>query len=188
MDELDKISDSPKGEEITGILTHLTDTTQNDKFHDKYFSSLDFDLSKTLFIFSYNDESKINKILKDRLYRIQTDSFTNKDKLTICKNYIIPKIEKNLNFEKGNIILNDEVLEYIINNYTEKEEGVRNLKRCIEIIFTKINLFRLSKKNNYLFKNIDYFEIKFPFEITISIINKIINKSKLNENYINMYT
>ena len=36
-DELDKISETPKGEEIAGILTHLTDTTQNDKFHDKYF-------------------------------------------------------------------------------------------------------------------------------------------------------
>ena len=60
-DELDKISDTPKGEEITGILTHLTDTTQNSQFHDKYFSNVDFDLSKVLFIFSYNDEkSKSN--------------------------------------------------------------------------------------------------------------------------------
>ena len=58
-DELDKVSDTPKGEEIIGILTHLTDTTQNSKFHDKYFSELDFDLSRCMFIFSYNDESKI---------------------------------------------------------------------------------------------------------------------------------
>ena len=45
-DELNKVSSTPKGEEITGILTHLTDTSQNDKFHDKYFSSIDFDLIK----------------------------------------------------------------------------------------------------------------------------------------------
>ena len=45
-DELDKISETPKGEEIVGILTHLTDTTQNSKFHDKYFAELDFDLSR----------------------------------------------------------------------------------------------------------------------------------------------
>ena len=51
-DELDKVSDTPKGEEIIGILTHLTDTSQNDKFHDKYFSEIEFDLSKVLFIFS----------------------------------------------------------------------------------------------------------------------------------------
>ena len=54
-DELDKISDTPKGEEIAGILTHLTDTSQNSQFHDKYFAEIDFDLSKCLFIFSYND-------------------------------------------------------------------------------------------------------------------------------------
>ena len=54
-DELDKISDTPRGQEIIGILTHLTDTTQNSQFHDKYFSEVDFDLSKCLFIFSYND-------------------------------------------------------------------------------------------------------------------------------------
>jgi ATP-dependent Lon protease len=62
-DELDKISETPKGEEIVGILTHLTDSTQNSQFHDKYFSEVEFDLSKCLFIFSYNDETKINPIL-----------------------------------------------------------------------------------------------------------------------------
>ena len=61
LDELDKVSTTNKGEEITGILTHLTDTTQNTNFHDKHFSTIDFDISKALFIFSYNDESKINK-------------------------------------------------------------------------------------------------------------------------------
>ena len=47
-DELDKISDTPRGEEIIGILTHLIDATQNNNFHDKYFSEIDFDLSKAL--------------------------------------------------------------------------------------------------------------------------------------------
>ena len=85
-DELDKISDTPKGEEITGILTHLTDTTQNSQFHDKYFSNLDFDVSKALFIFSYNHEEKVNPILKDRMYRIKTDGYDKKDKRVIAKN------------------------------------------------------------------------------------------------------
>ena len=187
MDELDKISDSPKGEEITGILTHLTDTTQNDKFHDKYFSTLDFNLSKTLFIFSYNDESKINPILKDRLYRVQTEGFTKNDKLIIAKKYIIPKIEKNLKFEENNIQFDDDTINYIIEKFTENEKGVRNLKRCFEIIFTKINLFRLSKKKNYLFKDKDYLEIKFPFKVTKKVIDKVIIKSKINECCINMY-
>jgi hypothetical protein len=82
-DELDKVSETPKGEEITGILTHLTDTSQNNKFHDKYFAEIDFDLSRCLFIFSYNDESRVNPILRDRMYRIQTKGYSEKDKLII---------------------------------------------------------------------------------------------------------
>ena len=74
-DELDKVSDTPRGEEIIGILTHLTDTSQNSQYHDKYFSEISFDLSKCLFIFSYNDESKVNPILRDRMYRIMTKGY-----------------------------------------------------------------------------------------------------------------
>ena len=57
--------------EIIGILTHLTDPSQNDHFNDKYFSGIDFDLSKVLFIFSYNDYNKIDPILADRIHRIK---------------------------------------------------------------------------------------------------------------------
>ena len=53
-DELDKVSQTAKGEEITNILMHITDATQNNHFNDKYFSGIDFDLSKALFIFSFN--------------------------------------------------------------------------------------------------------------------------------------
>ena len=63
-DELDKISDSARGQKIASLLTHLTDTTQNNQFQDKFFSGIEFDLSKCLFIFSYNDETKVNPILK----------------------------------------------------------------------------------------------------------------------------
>ena len=74
-DELDKISDTTKGDEITHMLTHLTDPSQNSLFQDNYFPGVNLDLSKALFIFSYNDESKVNKILKDRMYVIHTKGF-----------------------------------------------------------------------------------------------------------------
>jgi ATP-dependent Lon protease len=97
-DELDKISDTPRGEEIVSILTHLTDTTQNCQFHDKYFSEVDFDLSKCLFIFSYNDESKVNSILKDRMYRIQTKGYDTKEKVIIARKHLLPKIREQVSF------------------------------------------------------------------------------------------
>ena len=175
-DELDKVSDTPKGEEIIGILTHLIDSTQNGQFHDKYFSEIDFDLSKALFIFSYNDESKINPILRDRMYRISTKGYDEKDKTEIANNYLLPKICKELKFENDNIKFDNDVLEYIIEKYTEKEEGVRNFKRCLEIIHTKLNLYRLMKPESKLFKNDKALTVEFPFILTKDIIDKLIKK------------
>jgi len=186
-DELDKISETPKGEEITGILTHLTDTTQNTQFHDKYFSNIDFDLSKVLFIFSYNDESKINPILKDRMYRIHTKGYDSKQKITIAKDYLIPKIEKNIKFEKGQILIPDQTLTYIINTYTESEKGVRNLKRCLEILYTKINLYTLMKEDSKLFDGEEIIKVEYPFNVTESIVKKLIKKTDANQIPFGMY-
>ena len=174
MDELDKISDTPKGDEITGILTHLTDTTQNDKFHDKYFSNIDFNLNKVVFIFSYNDEKRINPILKDRMYRIETKGYDTKQKVVIARDYLIPKIERNVNFDKGQIIIPQDTIEHLIGNSTENEKGVRNLKRCLEIIYTKLNLYRLMKPDSTLFNKEKALKVEFPFTVKKDIIDKLI--------------
>ena len=186
-DELDKISETPKGEEITGILTHLTDTTQNNCFHDKYFANMDFDLSKSLFIFSYNDESKVNPILKDRMYRIHTAGYVSKEKITIAKKYLIPKIEKNVNFKSEDITITDEALIKIIDGFTDKEKGVRNLKRCLEIIYTKLNLYRLMKPDSKLFEKENTIKVTFPFTVTAEVINKLIKLGETNNVPFGMY-
>lgn len=162
-DELDKISETPRGEEIAGILTHLTDTTQNSQFHDKYFAEINFDLSKCLFIFSYNDESKVNPILKDRMYRIMTKGYNQKEKTIISNNYLLPRIRDQVKFASEDIIIPDSTLHYIIENHCNKEDGVRNLKRCLEIIHTKLNLYRLMRPNSNLFHEDMSFKVVFPF-------------------------
>ena len=175
-DELDKISDSPKGEEITGILTHLTDTSQNQQFHDKFFSEIDFDLSKCLFIFSYNDESRVNPILRDRMYRIQTDGYTDKEKTVIAKTHLLPKIREQVKFKEEDILIDDEVLSHIVNEYTEKEKGVRNFKRCLEIIYTKLNLYRLMKPDSKLFDKEQDIKVEFPMTVTKEVVKKMIKR------------
>lgn len=166
-DELDKISDTPKGEEIASILTHLTDTSQNSQFHDKYFTEVDFDMSKCLFIFSYNDESKVNPILKDRMYSIQTKGYEAKEKIIIARKHLLPKIREQVNFQEGDIVIPDKTLEYIIGNneFCKEEKGVRNLKRCLEIIYTKLNLFRLVKPGANMFEQDMKLDVKFPFTV-----------------------
>ena len=117
-DELDKISDTTKGDEIIHMLTHLTDPSQNNLFQDNYFPGVNLDLSKALFIFSYNDESKVNKILKDRMYVIHTKGFKTDDKIKICNEYLIPDIFSTFAFSKEEIVFSDEIIKTVIEKYT----------------------------------------------------------------------
>ena len=182
-DELDKVSETQKGDEIIHLLTHLTDPSQNSLFQDNYFPGIHIDLSKALFIFSFNDETRVDRILKDRMYVINTKGFKPKDKVNICNEYILPELTETFVFNKDDIVFTEEALLYIIENYTHKEEGVRNLKRCLETIIAKINIYNLSKNENYD-KNIPLdFEIenfKLPLTINKDIIEKLISKKEDN--------
>jgi ATP-dependent Lon protease len=154
IDEVDKISRTEHGKEIVGILTHLLDPAQNDCFQDKYFTGIDLDLSKALFILSYNDVDAIDKILLDRVHRIKFNSLSLEDKLVICKTHILPEVYKKMGLEDM-ISFNDDVLKFIIEEYTS-ESGVRKLKEILFEIVGEINLDVL--KNN----DKDY---EFPIKI-----------------------
>jgi ATP-dependent Lon protease len=138
-DELDKVSHGYRGDEIIGILTHLTDSSQNERFNDRYFGEIDLNLSKALFIFSYNDESLINPILKDRMITIRVNGYTTSDKICIARDYLIPELLKDYKRNVEDIVFNDDIIEKIIHKVT-KEEGVRNLKRGIESIISWLNM------------------------------------------------
>ena len=140
-DELDKVSETPKGEEINNLLIHLTDGSQNDRFQDKYFTGIDLNLSRCLFIFSHNDHSRVSPILRDRMYNIQVDGFGLKEKLVIAEQYLVSQALREVNlFEK--IGISKEILTHIIESFTGEEKGVRELKRCIQTMISKVNLLR----------------------------------------------
>ena len=162
-DELDKISETKNGDEVVGLLTHLTDPSQNNSFHDKYFSGIDFDLSKCFFIFSFNDEKKINPILKDRIKIINLKGFGTKDKIEIAKKYSIPKICKNIGFSGKDLVLTDEVLEEMIEKYAP-ESGVRKLEKCIETLIMKLNLYSMTNDSKNLSRE-EEIKIEKPYKI-----------------------
>jgi ATP-dependent Lon protease len=187
-DELDKLSETPKGEEILNILVHLTDSQQNEKFQDKYFSEIEFNLKRCLLIFSYNDPSKISPVLLDRMYKIKTDGYSNKEKIIICNDYLLPKIRQEMKFKIDDIYIPNEVLNYLLEKYNLNEKGMRNIKRCLEIIYSKLNLFRLMKPETNLFKDDIKLNITFPITITIDIIDKLIkNKENMETSKMMMY-
>ena len=137
IDEFDKESKSEQGKEITGILTHLLDSSQNDEFEDKYFG-IKLNLSKALIIVSYNDPNNINKVLLDRIHRVKFDNLTMDDKLIIARKYIIPEIERKMGFD-NTVIITDEILSEIINLYTS-EPGVRKFKEILFDLYGSINV------------------------------------------------
>lgn len=167
VDELDKVSKTENGKEIIGIFTHLIDQTQNDSFQDKYFSGINLDLSKALFIFSYNDPEQIDRILLDRIHRIRFDNLTLDDKMVIVRKYILPEVNKKMGFE--NIVeITDEIIEYIIENYTV-EPGVRKLKELLFDLYGEINIEVLKCNDN----------ISLPIQITVEILEtKYLKKYK----------
>jgi ATP-dependent Lon protease len=173
-DELDKVSDTARGQEIIGVLTHLTDTSQNSQFHDKYFSEIELDLSKCLFIFSYNDENLVNPILRDRMYRIRTKGYDLKEKTIIARNYMLPKIREQVGFGPDDIVFSDDVLGHIISNQAKGEEGVRNLKRSLEIIHTKLNLYRLVKSGTQMFSKEMGLNVSFPYTLTKKDVDTLV--------------
>ena len=184
IDELDKVSKTEHGKEIIGILTHLIDSTQNTCFQDKYFNGIDLDLSKALFIFSYNDVSAIDRILLDRIHRIQFDHLTLEDKLDITRKHLLPEIEKKMGIG-GCIEISDENIIYIIENYTS-EPGIRKFKELLFEIVGEINLsclknydtielpIRISNdeiKTKYLKERHEKLEKTIPIVSSVGVIN-----------------
>lgn len=188
-DELDKISGTPHGEEIASILIHLTDRTQNSQFHDRYFSGIEFDVSQCLFVFSFNDITQINPILRDRMQVIHCSGYTAKEKQSILEQYVWPDLLQRLNFTKEDILLTDEASKFIISEYSAKEEGVRTLIRTAEAIITRLNMLRIADEEtmkDYKF----YTKVEFPLCLKESIIKTLLadTNTKEPETWRTMYT
>lgn len=162
-DELDKVSSTKKGEEITGILTHLTDPTQNEKFNDKYFGEIDLNLSRCLVIFSYNNDSLINPILKDRLITIHVEGYKKPEKKIIAQRYLLPELFKTYSFMEGDVYIGEEVIELVIELVAE-EDGVRNLKRGLDCMLGWINMKRYTEG------------LVFPYTVTCDFVHKYLKK------------
>lgn len=165
-DELDKISTTSHGEEVSNLLVHLTDFTQNHKFQDNYFGDIDLDLSKCFFVFSYNNEENVSPILRDRMIKIKANSYTLSDKLNLAKDYVIPKIYKEFGFKPEELIIEDAVIHYVINK-VDDEDGARNMKRGLEEVIGSLNYKRILGQL-----------AEFPIHITQKVVDEylIINK------------
>ena len=137
MDELDKVSTCHKGQEIIHQLIHLTDPSQNSHFQDRYFGNIDIDLSHVTFIFSYNDASNINHILRDRITEVQTSGFTMTDKIQIAEQFLVPSVCREIGMP--GVSFSQETIRHMVEAYTY-EGGVRKIKELIFDVCRSLNV------------------------------------------------
>ena len=191
-DELDKVSASHRGEEIYNFLCHLTDFSQNTSFHDKYYDGIDIDISKAIFIFSFNDVSRINPILLDRLHIIHTKGFGTDEKTTIASDFLLPELTKEIGLSAEDIIFPHDNLRHIASEFCKDEQGVRKLKRIIESILTKINILRFTKCEDETEEKIklpyDIPNMQFPLTISYEILDKLLKDlTREDQSFLRMY-
>ena len=184
-DELDKISTTPKGEEVQNMLIHLTDPVQNEDFEDKYLAGVPLDLSKVMFVFSGNDVNKIDRVLMDRMMHIQLQGYNQKDKLAIAENFLVPTALKDVGLTEK-VAISKEVLEHMLREYANEETGVRELKRCVEQIAQKINMLRIFNAKELPFHIKDF---QLPFVVKKDHIDLFLKKkSSVDVSFKAMYT
>ena len=170
-DELDKTCYHHGINEIAQVLIHVIDQTTNAEFNDKFFQDVTFPLNKVLFVFSFNDKQKIDRILLDRMEIIDVQAYTTDDKIKIVNDYLLAEIKEDFCFDL-NVTISPEMIEYLIINYT-REPGVRSIKRKLEKIFLKMNKDRIFGTKP--FENPKMTDI----EITQDLIDKYLTKPNL---------
>ena len=185
-DEVDKISTTPKGEEVQHLLIHLTDPVQNDDFEDKYLSGIPIDLSRVMFVFSANDLNRIDKTLLDRFTLVQLQGYSQKDKFAIAENYLLPAALKDVDLAEKVSVTKD-AMQYILDEYAKEETGVRELKRALESIAQKLNMLRMFNTKDLPFHIKDF---ALPFIVKKEHIDLFLKKKKptMDESALRMYT
>lgn len=165
IDEIDKITKDYHGDPASALLDVL-DKEQNNIFTDNYIEE-EFDLSEVMFILTANTVSTIPEALRDRLEIIELSSYTLYEKISICTNYLIPKLLKEHNIPKERFQITTEAIQKIILSYT-KEAGARELERQIATICRKVVINMLSNDSKLL------------YIIEENDIEKYLGKSKYN--------
>ncbi len=139
LDELDRVADLAR-HDIMGVLVELLDPEQNKAFLDHYLD-VPFDLSEVFFIATANNTGNVATAVMDRMEPISMPAYTDDDKITIAKNYLLPRAAAEAGLPDGSLVIDSEVWPLVVRPLGY-DAGIRTLQRTIQSLVrqTALNL------------------------------------------------
>ncbi|MCS7092348.1 MAG: AAA family ATPase [Patescibacteria group bacterium] len=135
LDEIDRVTEQGRSS-IMGVLVELLDPTQNKEYVDHYID-YPFDLSEVLFVATSNNTQTISTAVMDRLEPISMPSYSDNDKITIAKNYMMPRIRRNMGIDEQMLVINDDVWPLLVRPFGF-DAGMRTLERTLQGVARKV--------------------------------------------------
>lgn len=135
LDEIDRVSDVARGE-IMGVLVELLDPEQNMSFIDHYID-YPFDLSQVMFVATANNTTNISTAVMDRLEPILMPSYTDAEKITIARDYVLPRQLQLAALPPDSVHIDDAVWPKLVRPLGF-DAGIRTIERTIEGMVRKI--------------------------------------------------
>lgn len=157
-DEYEKVLSNKS---ISALMLHITDPSQNSEFRDNYFSELTIDLSHIWFIYAMNSLPK-DEALRDRIYYIEIEDYSSREKITIVRDYILKKTLFNSGLNENDIVFDTETIKYLVNQLSN-EKGLRTLEKVVMDIVNKLKFLEMHQDN----------EGNLPFDLSFKINRKV---------------
>ncbi len=178
LDEADKISNETGGADVSRIIMDITCETQNNCFHDNHYLGIDFDLSKAIFIFAYNNGDLIDPTLMDRITNIKMKGYNVEEKKNICRQYTIEEMADKVGMKHDDVIFSNKIIKHIINTYAYHEKGVRSLRKAIQQIYMKLNILRFKDIHPNVMGQSYIQGLKFPLILNKKIVDILLKDMK----------
>lgn len=134
LDEIDRVDEAARAT-IMGVLVELLDPEQNSRYTD-HFIDYPFDLSEVLFVATGNNTTHISTAVLDRLEPLMMPSYSDEEKITIGRDYVLPKIMRESGLPEGTMKIDPEIWPKIVRPLGF-DAGIRTLERTINNMVRK---------------------------------------------------
>jgi ATP-dependent Lon protease len=188
LEEIDKISKTRYGEEISHLLAHVLDPSFNNHIVDK-FLGIPINLRNVIFVATMNDTSEISPVIRNRIRMFEIPDPTREDKKNTCQQILLPKLYERFGFTPENVIFDSDVLKYIVDKSADMDKGFRTIETTMTTVLRK--LFAMKTLDPATAKALFRFvksDVVFPLKVTPEIVDNLSEERKKDDKKWYAYT